>query len=351
MQGQPLPKDNPPLPNPPRRPGLVPRILSWLFATGGGEARGGGFSTQEELFRIRGELAVLRAGLEAVRAGVGRRDIATLEELLRAGNRREIEALIRDRTQTVPLPDGSVLCRALGRFKMFVDAADPGIAPHLLLDGYWQYWVTEFICRNLSRGEVAWDIGAIYGYYTILMADLVGAEGRVLAYEPNPWLHWLLGRNLFLNGLGAIATAKRLAAVETAEEAVTLPAMLTGPADGPFAAEFTEANGRRVHTAPGVALEEAETAGVDFIRIGSAAIADRTVAGMGGVLDRNPNLRILLDFDAARCREAAAMLAALAARFPLRVVDGDSFARPTTVEELLERRRVATLYLSRLEPR
>jgi len=349
-----LPKDNPPLPNlstTPRRPGVVPRMLSWLFATGGQDSRGGGFGTQEELFRIRGELAVLRAALEAVRAEVGRRDIATLEELLRGGNRREIEALIRDRTQTVPLPDGSVLCRVLGRFKMFVDASDAGIAPHLLLDGYWQYWVTEFICRNLARGEVAWDIGAIYGYYTILLADLVGAEGKVVAYEPNPWLHWLLGRNLFLNGLGAVATAKRLAAVEAAEEALSLPALLTGPADSPFASAFTEANGRRMHTAPAVTLEDAETEGVDFIRVGTAAIADRTVAGMGGVLDRNPNLRILLDFDAGRCREAAAMLAALAARYPLRFVDGDSFAKPTTVEDLLERRRVATLYLSRVEPR
>lgn len=348
-----MPKDNPPLPSlpaPPRRAGLVPRFLSWLFATGAPAPRGAIFGTHEELFRIRGEIAALRAALEAVRAEVGRRDIATLEELQRGGNRREVEALIRDRTHTVPLPDGSILCRVLGRFKMFVDAADAGIAPHLLLDGYWQYWVTEFISRNVARGEIAYDVGAIYGYYTLLFADLVGPDGRVVALEANPWLHGLLGRNIWLNGLGAVATAHRLAAAEGAQDALTLPALLTGPADGPFAQGFSGAPGRRLYTAPAVALQDFEPGAIDVLRIGVPAQAARVVAGLAGLMDRSRNLRILLDYDAGRCADPAALLATLAARYPLRFVDGDSRAKPTTIQDLLEHRRVATLYLSHMEP-
>lgn len=348
-----MPKDNPPLPIPPaspRRAGLVPRFLSWLFATGPSGQRGAVFGTQEELFRIRGELAVLRATLEAVRAEVGRRDIATLEELQRGGNRREVEALIRDRTHTVPLPDGSILCRVLGRFKMFVDAADAGMAPHLLLDGYWQYWVTEFLCRNVARGETAYDVGAFYGYYTLLFADLVGDAGRVVAFEANPWLHHLLGRNIWLNGLGAVATGHRLAAAESAQEALSQPALLTGPADGPFAQAFTGAPGHRFCTTPAVALQEFEPGSIDVLRIGVPAQAARIVAGLTGLMDRSRNLRILLDFDAGRCGDAAALLSTLAARYPLRFVDADSRAKPTTIQDLLEHRRVATLYLSHMEP-
>ena len=44
------------------------------------------------------------------------------------------------------------------------------------------------------------------------------------------------------------------------------------------------------------------------------------------------------------------LLAALAGRYPLRFVDGDACAKPTTVEDVLERQRVTTLYLSRVEP-
>lgn len=300
---------------------------------------------------MRGELALLRAEMEAMHAAVGRRDIATLEELFRGGNRRQVEALIRDRTQNIPLPDGSVLCRTLGRFKMFTDAADGGIAPHLLLDGYWEYWVTEFLCRNVARGETAYDVGATYGYYTAILADLVGPGGRVVALEPNPWVHSLLRRNVAVNGLGGVVTIHRLAAAQAKQEALRIPALLTGPFHGPFANWFTFENGRAGCPAPAVALQEFEPGSVDFLRIGVASAADVIVAGLGGLLDRSPNLRILLEFDANRCKEAPALLAALAARYPLRHIDGDSRAKPCTAEELLKDRRVATLYLSKVEPR
>jgi FkbM family methyltransferase len=349
-----VPKDDTHLPTPTedaRPPGVVTRFLSWLFATGSRPARGGAFGTHEELFRMRGELAALRAELEAVHAAVGRRDIATLEELFRGGDRRQVEALIRDRTQNIPLPDGSVLCRTLGRFKMFTDAADGGIAPHLLLDGYWEYWITEFVCRNVARGETAYDIGAVYGYYTAVLADLVGPSGRVVSFEPNPWLHALLQRNVAVNGLGGVVAIHRLAAAEAKQEAIRIPALMTGPFHGPHANWFTFEKGRAGAPAPAVALQEFEPGSVDFLRIGVATAADSVVAGLGGLLDRSPNLRILMDFDANRCKEAPALLAALAARYPLRYVDGDSRAKPCTAEQLLKDRRIATLYLSRMEPR
>ena len=349
-----MPKDIPLLsPDTPElaKAGIVPRFLSWLFATGPRESKVAVQGTHEELFRMRGELALLRSTLEAVRAEVGRRDIATLEELLRTGNRREIEAQIRDRTQTVPLPDGSVLCRVLGRFKMFTDAADAGIAPHLLLDGYWQYWVTEFMCRNVARGETALDVGAVYGYWSVLLADLVGPEGHVTALEANPWLHWLLRRNVLVNGMGSVISTHRLAAAEASHEALSVPALLAGPHDGPFAGAFVTENGRVYCSAPARALQDMVPGSVDIVRIGVATLMDRVVAGMDGLIERSPGMRILFDFDATRCAEPAATLAALGERFPLRFIDGDSRAKACTAEEILERRKVATLYLSKVEPR
>ena len=133
--------------------------------------------------------------------------------------------------------------------------------------------------------------------------------------------------------------------------ALRMPAVMVGPSDGIFAGSFTREAGRAYCTAPAKALQDIELGSVDFLRIGVTSLADRVVAGMGGLLDRSPGLRILLNFDANRGGEAAALLQALAARFPLRFIDGDSLAKPCTVEDLLERRRVTTLYLSRIEPR
>jgi FkbM family methyltransferase len=348
-----VPKDEThlsPIPRAPAGQGGAARFLGWLLGSGRNDAEHAA-AVQEELFRIRGELTVLRAAVEAMHAEVGRRDIATLEELLRAGNRRQVEALIRDRTQTVPLPDGSALCRVLGRFKLFVDATDGGIAPHLLLDGYWEYWVTEFLCRNVARGETACDVGAIYGYYSLLLADLAGPEGRIVALEPNPWLHWLLTRNVTLNGLGGSVAVHRLAVGAEAAGAVTLPALMTGPADGPFASLFEEEEGRMVFAAPSTTLPDAAGGPVDLLRIGFTPRAIDLVAGCEALAIRNPGIRILLEFDAGRTEDPAALLAALGARWPLRFIDGDSRAKGCTAAELLDGRRAATLYLSMVEPR
>jgi FkbM family methyltransferase len=46
---------------------------------------------------------------------------------------------------------------------------------------------------------VCWDVGANVGFYTLLLARLVGAEGRVFAFEPVPRNVELLRRHVEMN--------------------------------------------------------------------------------------------------------------------------------------------------------
>lgn len=46
----------------------------------------------------------------------------------------------------------------------------------------------------LRNGDIAIDVGAHIGVYTRLMATWVGKEGRVIAYEPNPYIFKVLSR-------------------------------------------------------------------------------------------------------------------------------------------------------------
>lgn len=48
----------------------------------------------------------------------------------------------------------------------------------------------------LREGGTAVDVGANIGFYTVLMADLVGREGRVVAFEPSPGCFTTLQRNV-----------------------------------------------------------------------------------------------------------------------------------------------------------
>ena len=58
---------------------------------------------------------------------------------------------------------------------MYIDTADVGFGAHLLLDGFWESWLTEFIARRVQAGMRFADVGANHGYYTVLAADLLTA--------------------------------------------------------------------------------------------------------------------------------------------------------------------------------
>lgn len=106
---------------------------------------------------------------------------------------------IRALCLAVPYADDTVLCRVLGRFKMFADARDRVLSPYLILDGAWESYVTEALVATLRPGMTVFDAGANLGYFTLLMAQLVGPAGHVHAAEPNARLVTLLRRSVTLN--------------------------------------------------------------------------------------------------------------------------------------------------------
>jgi FkbM family methyltransferase len=69
----------------------------------------------------------------------------------------------------------------------------------LLVLGEYEPVESAFVRRVLSPGDLAIDIGANHGWFSILMATAVGAEGTVLAVEPLPPMLEALERNLGLN--------------------------------------------------------------------------------------------------------------------------------------------------------
>ena len=62
-----------------------------------------------------------------------------------------------------------------------------------------------WICQRLVRpGDTVLDIGANIGMVTVLLADLVGAKGRVESFEPNPRMCGLIDAAIARNGFGNV---------------------------------------------------------------------------------------------------------------------------------------------------
>lgn len=59
--------------------------------------------------------------------------------------------------------------------------------------------VAHFMMRVLREGDTAIDAGANVGFFTMLMAKLVGPTGRVFAFEPNSDTYCRLCANVLIN--------------------------------------------------------------------------------------------------------------------------------------------------------
>lgn len=56
-------------------------------------------------------------------------------------------------------------------------------------------YMGEAIRANLSPGAVFWDVGANIGFFSLYASRIIGAKGRVIAFEPSPDVFALLSRN------------------------------------------------------------------------------------------------------------------------------------------------------------
>ncbi len=260
---------------------------------------------------------------------VGFFDLADLATYRRAQN----EAVIRGLCRTAYLGEGAALCRVLGRYKMFVDTRDVGLAPHLMLDGYWEMWHTEALVANTRAGMKVVDVGANLGYFTVLLADLVGPAGTVHAFEPNPLLARKLSDSLEVNGFAARSTvhpvalsdmagAAGLAASDDQPKNATLV-----PADAPNARFPIEM--RRMDADP-------DLLDADLIKIDVEGAEQAVWAGMEGVLAQGRSMTIVVEFAACRYPDPGGFLDELTAQgFGLNLITFEEGVVPMTREALL----------------
>jgi FkbM family methyltransferase len=102
------------------------------------------------------------------------------------------------------------LPRDLGGATFVCDLRD-SIAREVCFTGRYEPQETQLAMRLLGPGMSVVDVGANWGYFTLVCAHLVGRRGRVVAIEPHPRLASMLDENVRANGLAQIEVL-RLAA-------------------------------------------------------------------------------------------------------------------------------------------
>src|SRR5580765_89904 len=92
--------------------------------------------------------------------------------------------------------------------RLFIDLSDHVIGLNILRGQYEQDEI-RFVCGLLKRGDCAIDVGGHIGFFTMQMAEAVGPEGRVYAFEPFDANADLLQRSIAENGFGTRVSFQR----------------------------------------------------------------------------------------------------------------------------------------------
>jgi FkbM family methyltransferase len=258
-------------------------------------------------------------------------------------SRSAVELSCRKAFQSSYLGDNTLLCRVLTKYFCYVDATDISLTPHLLLNGYWEIWITQLLSRTIDPGWNCIDIGANCGYYTLLMADLVGSSGRVLAVEPNQKLASLVDRSMRVNGFKSYVEVSDKAVSNRVGDDVQLcvPNGLLGDSTISYPDKSDLQNSSSQYF-PIITTTIDELVNdwshVNFIKIDAEGAEWLIWQGMQETLSKNLKLTIILEFANYRLTDydpREFLTEIVKAGFSLNYVDDESMIKSITFDECL----------------
>ena len=217
---------------------------------------------------------------------------------------REIGSLTRQQfedrctafTDHVYLGNNLVLCKILTKYKMFVDTRDIGVAPHLIMDGYWESWITQCLARIVKTGDVCVDVGANFGYYSLLMSELSGLDGRTVAIEPNPRVVETLRSSEVIHS-SRFDVIQSALGDKTGEATLTFPDKYMGGGTLLQQSNFEGKTQVKVKiTTFDELVARLKLPKVDVVKMDVEGLEPLVFAGMKNTLANNPNLKMIIEY-------------------------------------------------------
>lgn len=271
----------------------------------------------------------------------------TLADLAVPANRTLIESYCKSKCKVVSLLDDTAIAIVLGKYMTWVDLRDKALSPHLMLQGYWEMWITSALARLTKPGTLAIDIGANLGYYTLLMADAVGASGRVIAFEPNPRLANMARTSAGINDFGSRVNVREEAVGHLTAAQMTLAIPRANPQNALIIQTEAQKQGfKNVHgdhaqfvQVKSISLDSLNLINVGMVKIDVEGAEYNIWRGMQSTIDNNPGIKICLEFNASRDYPWEAFFLELQGKFKQAShIDFDGLIKPLTLDMIKKER-------------
>ncbi len=208
---------------------------------------------------------------------------------------RRIEDLLQNLTTRMEAIDRHQRSRGtVYGHQMFFDPDDTVVSKQLSERGGFEAFETEVLRDAIRPGDTVLDIGANIGYYTLQFAQLVGDEGRVFAFEPDPRNFELLQRNVRQNRYQNVTLVH--AAATSSAKTVRLYQNAINRGDH---RTYDSSEGRQWVDVDGVVLDEffANVDGtIDFIKMDIQGSEASALGGMKTLLQKNPGVQLVTEF-------------------------------------------------------
>lgn len=239
--------------------------------------------------------------------------------------------------------------------EMHVNPNDQWMTQVILKTGAWEPTETAVLRDLLQPGDTFVDVGACFGYYTLIASKRVGPEGRVIAFEPDPENFAVLHHNVEANGCRNVVLVQKA----LSNKPGTLELHVTPRNKG--ASSFFESkdtrDGGTVVEVEAVTLDDYLAASgdrPDLVKIDTEGAEGYILEGMRQTLHRLPKTRVVMEYYPYKLRtsgyEPAKVLAMLGEHgFTFqRIEERGGSVLPTTAAELLADDRLNTCGLTNL---
>jgi FkbM family methyltransferase len=87
----------------------------------------------------------------------------------------------------------------IGMYRTYVNIAEYSGVSLYFFGEHYEPFSAWLVSELVTQGDICIDIGANFGSYTFLMANLTGSQGKVFAFEPQPDLYKLLLYSVKMN--------------------------------------------------------------------------------------------------------------------------------------------------------
>jgi FkbM family methyltransferase len=141
--------------------------------------------------------------------------------------------------------------------RLFVDLNDAHIGLNVVAGSY-EPDERKFILEILKAGDIAIDIGANIGFFSMLMADRVGPTGHVYAFEPLPRNASLLEQSVAENDFQGLITTERSAIGDHVGKLELISPIVTDNWGGPYLriGQAVVPSGHQLTMVPVIKLDE-----------------------------------------------------------------------------------------------